>query len=94
MDRVTLDKLIQVLRDQLELSRIRAASLDNDADLRARIAERTHAIQLLIDFLERRQTMAIVWEQRSAEMLKVGEGSQSTRSHSPQTWYSRFPRRS
>jgi hypothetical protein len=70
MDRVTLGTMIQTLREQLELSRIQAASLDNDADRRARIAERTYAIRLLFDLLERRGTMAIVWEPRPVNRVK------------------------
>lgn len=66
MDRVTLGNIIQDLREQLELSRIQDASLENDADRRARIAERTYAIRLLFDLLERRGMMAIVWEPRPA----------------------------
>jgi hypothetical protein len=55
MDRITRDETIKALREQLELWRLRAASLDNDADRRSEMAQTSHAIQLLLDFLQRRE---------------------------------------
>jgi hypothetical protein len=55
MDRITRDWTIQALREQLELCRLQAASLDNDAGRRKEMAETTYAIQLLLDFLERKE---------------------------------------
>jgi len=55
MDRITRDRTIQALREQLELYRLRAASLDNDADSRSEMAHTAYAIQLLLDFLQRRE---------------------------------------
>ena len=54
MDRITRDWTIQALREHLELCRLQAASLDNDADRRREMAETSYAIQLLLDFLERK----------------------------------------
>ena len=54
MDRVTRDKTIQALKEQLELNRMRAASLDNNADRREEFAHIIRAIQLLLDFLQRK----------------------------------------
>jgi hypothetical protein len=54
MDQVTRDITIKALREQLERCRIQAASLDNDADRRNEITETGYAIQLLLDFLERK----------------------------------------
>jgi hypothetical protein len=54
MDRVTRDKTIQALKEQLELNRMRAASLDNNADRREEFAHTIRAIQLLLDFLQRK----------------------------------------
>lgn len=53
MDPITRDRTIQTLRAQLELCRLQAASLDNGADRRKEMAERSYAIQLLLDFLQR-----------------------------------------
>jgi hypothetical protein len=55
MDRVTRDNTIQALKEQLELSRMRAASLDNDADHRSEMAQTSYGIQLLLDFLQRKE---------------------------------------
>ena len=55
MDRITRDRTIQALKEQLELSRLQAASLDNDADRRSEMAQTTYAIRLPLDFLERKQ---------------------------------------
>ena len=55
MDRITRDWTIQALREQMELSRLQAASLDNDADRRREMAETSYAIQLLVNFLERKE---------------------------------------
>ncbi len=54
MDRITRDWTIQALREQLEQCRVQAASLDNDADRRREMAEKSYAIQLLLDFMERK----------------------------------------
>lgn len=54
MDRITRDWTIQALREHLELCRVQAASLDNDADRRREMAETCYAIQLLLDFMERK----------------------------------------
>jgi hypothetical protein len=54
MDQITRDSWIHDLREQLELCRIQAASLDNDAARRKEMAEKRSAIQLLLDFLERK----------------------------------------
>ena len=55
MDQVTRDATIAALREQLELCRIQAASLDNDAKRRTQMAETSYAIQLLLDFLQRKE---------------------------------------
>ncbi len=55
MDQLTRDTTIKALREQLELYRIQSASLDNDALRRAEMVETTYAIQLLLDFLQRRE---------------------------------------
>lgn len=55
MDRITRDRTIKALREQLELCRIQAASLDNDADRRSEMTATSYAIQLLLDFLERKE---------------------------------------
>jgi len=55
MDRITRDETIKALREQLELCRLRAASLDNDADRRSEMAQTSYAIQLLLDFLQRKE---------------------------------------
>jgi hypothetical protein len=39
----------------MELARLQAASLDNDVDRRREMAETSYAIQLLINFLERKE---------------------------------------
>jgi hypothetical protein len=54
MDRITRDKTIQALKEQLELYRMRAASLDHDRDGREEFAHTIGAIQLLLDFLQRK----------------------------------------
>jgi hypothetical protein len=55
MDRITRDTMIRALSEQLELCRLQAASLDNDADRRNEFTETTYAIQLLLDFLQRKK---------------------------------------
>ena len=55
MDRNTRDRTIQDLKEQLELCRLQIASLDNDADRRNEMAQTSYAIQLLLDFLQRRE---------------------------------------
>ena len=55
MDPITRDSTIKALKHQLELCRVQAASLDNDADLRKEMSEKSHAIQLLLDFLQRKE---------------------------------------
>jgi hypothetical protein len=54
MDPNTRDGMIRALKEQLESFRIRAASLDNDADRRREMAHTVYAIQLLLDFLQRK----------------------------------------
>jgi hypothetical protein len=55
MDQITRDRTIQALKEQLELCRLQAASLDNDSDRRNEMAQTTYAIQLLLDFLQRKE---------------------------------------
>ena len=55
MDLATRDLTIKALKEQRELCRIQAASLDNDADRRRELAETSYAMQLLLDFLERKE---------------------------------------
>jgi len=55
MDQVTRDITIKALKEQLELCRLQAASLDNDADRRSEIEQISYAIQLLLDFLQRKE---------------------------------------
>jgi hypothetical protein len=55
MDQITRDRTIAALREQLELCKIQAASLDNDQKRRTEMAETSYAIQLLLDFLQRRE---------------------------------------
>lgn len=55
MDPITRDRTIQALREQLDLCRLQAASLDNDADRRTEMAQTSYAIQLLLDFLQRKE---------------------------------------
>ena len=55
MDPSTRDNFIKELREQLKLCRIQAASLDNDSDRRMEMAETSYAIQLLLDFLQRKE---------------------------------------
>jgi hypothetical protein len=55
MDRKTRDVTIQALKEQLELCRLQSASLDIDAGRRSEMAEMRYAIQLLLDFLERKE---------------------------------------
>lgn len=54
MDQVTRDSWIRDLREQLELCRLHAASLDNDTARRKEMAQKRYAIQLLLDFLEKK----------------------------------------
>lgn len=55
MDPSTRDRFIKQLEEQLELCRRQAASLDNDSGRRSEITETSHAIQLLLDFLQRKE---------------------------------------
>jgi hypothetical protein len=55
MDQITRDRTIQALREQMEVCRLQAASLDNDADRRNEMTETSYAIQLLLDFLQRKE---------------------------------------
>ena len=55
MDPIARDSWIRTLREQLELCRIQSASLDNDTYRRKEMAEASYAIQLLLDFLERKE---------------------------------------
>ena len=55
MDQITRDRTIAALGEQLELCKIQAASLDNDQKRRTEMAETSYAIQLLLDFLQRRE---------------------------------------
>ena len=55
MDPISRDRTIKDLKKQLELCRIQAASLDNNADRRNEMTEASYAIQLLLDFLERKE---------------------------------------
>lgn len=54
MDAITRDRTIKALQEQLQLCRIQSASLDNDAARRSQMAQTMDAIQLLLDFLERK----------------------------------------
>ena len=54
MDQITRERTIAALKEQLELCRIRAASLDNTDRLRNEMAQTSYAIQLLLDFLQRK----------------------------------------
>lgn len=56
MDRIYRDELIKALKKQLELCRIQAASLDNDAQRRSELKDARYAIQLLLDFLQRKES--------------------------------------
>ena len=55
MDPSTRDSWIKALKEQLELCRIQAASLDIEPDRRKEMAETSYAIQLLLDFLQRKE---------------------------------------
>jgi hypothetical protein len=55
MDQVTRNSTVKALRAQLELCRLQAASLDNDANRRSEMTDAVYAIQLLLDFLERKE---------------------------------------
>ena len=55
MDAVTRDTTIKALKEQLELCRLQAASLDNDAQRRNEMVETSQAILLLLDFLSRKE---------------------------------------
>jgi hypothetical protein len=57
MDPNTRDGMIRTLKEQLELFRIKAASLDNDADSRREMTHTVYAIQLLLDFLQRKEAL-------------------------------------
>jgi hypothetical protein len=54
VDPITRNSTIKALKQQLELCRVQAASLDNDADRRNEMSEKSHAIQLLLDFLQKK----------------------------------------
>lgn len=54
MDRIYRDGLIKALKQQLELCRIQSASLDNEPQRRSELKETRYAIQLLLDFLQRK----------------------------------------
>ena len=56
MDQITRDATIKSLKEQLELCRIESASLDNDAARRSEMAERSRAIKILLQFMERKQS--------------------------------------
>ena len=53
----TREATVNALREQLELHRIQSASLDNDATRRAEMVDRTNAIQLLLEFLQKKEEM-------------------------------------
>jgi hypothetical protein len=55
MDQITRERTIAALKEQLDLCKIQAASLDNDAIRRTQMAETRYAIQLLLDFLQRKE---------------------------------------
>ena len=55
MDQITREKTIKALKEQLELCRIQAASFDNETDCRNEMKETSYAIQLLLEFLERKE---------------------------------------
>jgi hypothetical protein len=55
MDSITREITIKAFKEQLELCRMQAASLDNNTDRRREMAETIYAIQLLLDFMERKQ---------------------------------------
>jgi len=55
MDQITREATVKALKEQLELCRIQSASLDNNGGRRAEMIETTWAIQLLLDFLQRKQ---------------------------------------
>lgn len=55
MDQITRDRTIKALKEQLELCRIQAASFDNDAERRTLMTETSYAIQLLLDFMQRKE---------------------------------------
>ncbi|MBS1805790.1 MAG: hypothetical protein JST28_20810 [Acidobacteria bacterium] len=55
MDQITRDRTIKALKEQLELCRIQAASFDNDAARRTLMIETSYAIQLLLDFMQRKE---------------------------------------
>jgi len=55
MDPITRDITIKALKEQLEFCRLQAASLDNDSDRRNEMAQTGYAIQLLLDFLQRKK---------------------------------------
>ena len=57
MDSVTRDKTVRDLKEQLERCRIQAASLDNDTTRRNEMTQTMDAIQLLLDFLQRKDGM-------------------------------------
>lgn len=54
MDASTRDNTIRALKEHLDRCRLQAASLDNDSGQRNEMAETCYGIQLLLDFLERK----------------------------------------
>lgn len=57
MDQITRDATIKALKEQLELCQIESASLDNDVARRSEMAQRSYAIKLLLEFMERKRGM-------------------------------------
>jgi len=55
MDAATRESTIKALKEQLEICRLQSASLDNDAERRHEMVETCYAIQLLLDFLQRKE---------------------------------------
>jgi hypothetical protein len=55
MDAVTRESTIKALKEQLEVFRLQSASLDYDAEKRHEMVETCYAIQLLLDFLQRKE---------------------------------------
>ena len=59
MDPITRDSSIRELKEQLELYPVQSASLENDADRRSELTETCYAIQLLLDFLQRKEGLQL-----------------------------------
>jgi hypothetical protein len=66
VDPITRDSTIKALKEQLEICRVQAASLDNDADRRKEMAEQSCAIQLLLAFLQRKEG----WQQHGLRGIR------------------------